>query len=88
MTTATVATYPASGVAGNYADNLGRAARRLIAALLGAQPRIVAAAPKTAAVSASASGVNLMKLYRLSGSTDSVRPAVLAELRAIASQHD
>jgi hypothetical protein len=73
---------PTTGTVGtSYADNVGRAARALLAALLAVTPR----AAQPAKACEAREGVSLLRLYRMSG-TDSVMPNLAQELDMIAKR--
>jgi hypothetical protein len=82
MSIAIASTAPATAN-GSYAENVGRAARSFLAALLAVKPE---QAHKAAPSNAKAKYDSLYALYRLAGSYDSVMPNLAQELRAIASR--
>lgn len=85
MSSSSFATYPGSGSNGTYGENLARAARAFIAALMAVPPapRVV---EKVGVASARTTTADLRQLYRLARGSDSVNPKAVAELSAIASE--
>jgi hypothetical protein len=84
MSTINIATYPHTPSI-TYGQNLGRAALGFFGALLGSQIEVIEVARKVAVVKADrAETLNLRKLYRLAGGSDSVSPKAVAELNATA----
>ena len=81
MATLTIATPTAGTVGSSYAQNVGRAARALLAALFAPTPR----AESQAKVRQASDEVSLLRLYRMSG-TDSVMPNLAHELEVIAGR--
>lgn len=80
MATSNFATYTDTTSAGSYAENLGRAARDFLRALLAVRPAAAVATP------ARATTADIRKLYRLAAGFDSVSPSLAAELRHIAGR--
>lgn len=85
MSTATL-TSSASTNGLSYGQNVGRAARALLAALLAVSPRSPAAQASSKAVPENREA-SILHLYRLAASYDSVMPNLAQELRAIASRN-
>lgn len=79
MATLTIATPTAGSVGSSYAQNVGRAARALLAALFTVTPR----AEQPAKARQAREDVSLLRLYRMSG-TDAVMPNLAQELDMIA----
>jgi hypothetical protein len=69
----------------SYAENVARAARQLLAALLAVKPKADVKVPTTKR-KVRGDDVSLYRLYRLAGSYDSLRPNLAQELRAIANR--
>jgi hypothetical protein len=85
MSTSNFATHAQTHTGSTYGENLGRAFRELVAALLAAQPAQASQAAivqKEKAVSEHATTADLRKLYRLARGTDSVSPKVIDALAA------
>ncbi|MGH8807799.1 MAG: hypothetical protein ACREX0_07975 [Noviherbaspirillum sp.] len=90
MSTFTIASPASTGNGLSYAENVGRAARGLLAALLAVKPQADVAATASAAPAAKGKvrgDLSLYELYRLAGSYDSLMPNLAQELRAIASRN-
>jgi hypothetical protein len=83
MATLTIATPTAGTVGSSYAQNVGRAARALLAALFTVTPR----AAQPAKARQATDELSLMRLYRMSG-YDSVMPNLAQELDMIAKRQD
>lgn len=81
MATLTIATPTAGSIGSSYAQNVGRAARALLAALFTVTPRV----EQPAQVRKATADVSLARLYRMSGS-DSVMPNLVQELDMIAKR--
>ncbi|HZW21611.1 hypothetical protein [Noviherbaspirillum sp.] len=81
MATLTIATPTAGTFGSSYAQNVGRAARALLAALLAVTPRT----EQKAQVREASNEVSLLRLYRMSGS-DAVMPNLVQELDMIAKR--
>ena len=81
MATLTIATPTAGSIGSSYAQNVGRAARALLAALFTVTPR----AAQPAKAQQAREEVSLLRLYRMSGS-DSVMPNLAQELDMIAKR--
>ena len=80
------ATYPYVSPIHSYGENLGRAARSFIAALLAIDPaRIEAASAQTAAAQEDKS-VTAAELSRLAREFDTIMPNQAAELRYLAGR--
>ncbi|OWW19904.1 hypothetical protein [Noviherbaspirillum denitrificans] len=79
MATLTIANPTAGTIGSSYAENVGRAARALLAALFAVTPR----AEQPAQVRQARENVSLYRLYRMSAS-DSVMPNLAQELDMIA----
>jgi hypothetical protein len=79
MSTLTISS-PARFEDAGYLQNVGRAARALLAAVFAVQPTAKAAAVDKH------SQVSLTRLYRLARSYDSVMPNLAQEMRAIAKR--
>ena len=79
MATLTIATPTAGSVGSSYAQNVGRAAHALLAALFAVAPR----AEQPAKARQAREDISLYRLYRLSGS-DSLMPNLKQELDMIA----
>lgn len=88
MSTATITTSSLSDGGLSYAQNVGRAARALLAAVLavGSRPAAVAAPAQRAEQTTRERQVSLYQLYRLAGQYDSVMPNLAQELRSIAAR--
>jgi hypothetical protein len=86
MATTNFASYDNTSSAGSYADNLGRAARGFLQALLAVQPSVVPAGRRKAAVLTRGRTADIRKLYRLAADFDTVSPSLAAELRHIAGR--
>jgi hypothetical protein len=80
------ATYPYVSPVHSYAENLGRAARSFIAALLAIDPARVAAAPALVAASTEDKAVTAAELSRLAREFDAIMPNQAAELRYLAGR--
>ncbi|RJF99341.1 hypothetical protein [Noviherbaspirillum saxi] len=81
MSTATYTSSAHTSAGLSYTENLGRAARAFLAALLAVTPGVKAA---PAAKSKRDVG-SVAELYRLAGGYDSIQPSLAQELRALAS---
>jgi len=81
MATLTIATPTAGTIGSSYAQNVGRVARALLAALFAVTPRT----EKPAKVRQAREEVSLMRLYCMSGS-DSVMQNLMQELDMIAKR--
>lgn len=79
MSTMTIAS-PAHAAGSSYLENVGTAARNLLAAIFAVRPQTRATEPARK----KADEVSLAQLYRLAGSYDSVMPNLAQELRTIA----
>ena len=79
-------TYPQTGNEDTYGQNLGRAARAFLGALLAVKPakREVKLAEKE--ISPKVRAASIRKLYQLAASYDSISPNLAAELRQIAGR--
>ena len=83
MATLTIATPTAGTFGSSYAQNVGRAARALLAALFAVTPRT----QQPAQVRQATGDLSLFRLYRMAG-TDSVMPNLTQELNMIAKRQD
>lgn len=83
MNNANFATYPYVSPIHSYSENLGRAARSFIAALLAIDPARVEAAPAEAAASED-NALTAAELSRLAREFDAFMPNQAAELRYLA----
>jgi hypothetical protein len=81
-----LATYPQTSGRDTYANNLGRAARVFLAALLAAKPVDREVVVTERKMSERTRAKSIAKLYRLAGGYDSISPSLAAELRFIAGQ--
>jgi hypothetical protein len=86
MATTNFAGYTDTTSAGSYAENLGRATRGFLRALLAVRPAAAPVVRKQAAVLARRKGADVRKLYRLAAGYDTVSPGLAAELRHIAGR--
>ncbi len=93
MTTAVYSNHSRNDADNGYFTNLGRAVRSLFAALLAvpvSQPADMTADAASSAVAAKVrkfeDELSLYRLYRLSSPYDSVSPALVEELRFLASR--
>lgn len=84
MSRTNFATYPYVSPIHSYTDNLGRAARSFIAALLAIEPARAGAAP--AAAVAEDKAVTAAELSRLAREFDAIMPNQAAELRYLAGR--
>lgn len=80
------ATYPYVSPVHTYSENLGRAARSFIAALLAIDPARVDAAPALASASKEDKSVTAAELSRLAREFDAIMPNQAAELRYLAGR--
>lgn len=80
------ATYPYVSPVQSYTENLGRAARSFIAALLAIDPVRVEAAPALATASKEDRAVTAAELNRLAREFDAIMPNQAAELRYLAGR--
>jgi len=81
MATLTIATPTAGTIGSSYAQNVGRAARALLAALFAVTPR----AEQPAKVRQAREDISLLRLYRMAA-TDSMMPNLAQELDMIAKR--
>ncbi|WP_151638023.1 hypothetical protein [Noviherbaspirillum aerium] len=81
MSTATFTSTQTAGL--SYTENLGRAARAFLQALLAVTPE----AKPAAAVQEKRDVASIAQLYRLARSYDSIQPNLAQELRAIAARN-
>jgi len=79
MSTATFSSAQTAGL--SYTENLGRAARAFLQALLAITPEAKPAAAEKRDVA------SIAQLYRLARSYDSIQPNLAQELRAIAARN-
>jgi hypothetical protein len=86
MSSSNFATYPRSGSDGTYGENLARAARGFLVALLAAQPAPRVLEKKSESSATRATTADLRRLYRLARGSDSVNPKAVTELSAIAGK--
>lgn len=81
-----LATYPYVSPVHSYSENLGRAARTFIAALLAIDPARANAAPVLASASKEDKAVTAAELSRLAREFDAIMPNQAAELRYLAGR--
>lgn len=80
------ATYPYVSPVHSYTENLGRAARSFIAALLAIDPARVETAPVLATANKEDKAVTAAELSRLAREFDAIMPNQAAELRYLAGR--
>ena len=79
-----LATYPYVNPVNSYTENLGRAARSFLAALLAVDQRRIDAIAKNTAVADNNKAAGIAELNRLADHFDAVMPNQAAELRFLA----
>lgn len=87
MSTLTISPSATAEAGHSYARNVGRAARALLAALL-ALPQSAPARSREAVRGTTGDDLDLYRLYRMTGSSDSLMPNLAQELRTMAARHE
>jgi hypothetical protein len=80
------ATYPYVSPVHTYGENLGRAARSFIAALLAIDPARIETAPAEANAAPEDKSITAVELSRLAREFDAIMPNQAAELRYLAGR--